>query len=226
VIVFTSGALVVVIILAILIGPLYFFDFMSGTTENWIIGSAALVVGAIASLAGVRARFFWIFPVWFIGLGILVIQTFYSFGGWGLLAALGGLVGAVTLLVIAGWRIEKSEWKNAPAALAEAKVALLDEDDDTLWAQLTKAFFVPGTMTLTAEMCAHDREVLALIREHMGDRLWPEAIDAVDALDVLLQEAAAGGDKVEIEASTFAAVRRLIESKGAGIDPQVPAVME
>ena len=122
--IFNIAALITIIISAIIVGPMYFFDFMEGSTETWIFGTTGFVIGGIVEMAGLKPRLFFI-PVLLVGMAILIFQFFDSFGWLGLGISLGSLVLLVLLLGLYGYRIEKSEWANA-TELADPK-----QEDET-----------------------------------------------------------------------------------------------
>ncbi|MBN2494401.1 MAG: hypothetical protein JXR96_07425 [Deltaproteobacteria bacterium] len=186
-IVFNLDALVAIAICAVLVGPLYFFDFMQGGLERALIGTAGLVIGGIVELAGLKPRLFFL-PVWLIGLGVLVYQAFDAWGWWGLAVMGGVLVTALVLLGIYGWQDEKKQWRGAPDALQAAKAALLEDREREMWQALERAFFLPAALRTSARVCLHDREVLAFIREHLDDRLDGKTRHLVAALDEHLAE--------------------------------------
>ncbi len=184
-IIFNTAALVTLIISAIIVGPMYFFDFMEGSTETWIFGVTGFVVGGIVEMSGLKPRLFFI-PVWLVGMAILIFQFFDSFGWLGLGISLGSLVLLVLLLGIYGYRIERSEWANATETFESAKVALLEEDRILLWQKLFDTFFVPGIMNFKPEMAAHDEAVLAFVLEHLGEKLFEEGLEQAQALQKYL----------------------------------------
>ena len=185
-IIFNGDALIAILIAAIFVGPMYFFDFMEGSTETWIYGAAAFVIGGIVEMSGMKPRLFYI-PVWLIGLGLLIYLGFDSFGWLGMGVAVGVLVGIFVLLGVVGYKAEKKEWRDAPQAFEDAKVALLNDDRILLWQRLNDAFFVPGILNMKPAMAEHDLRVMGFVLQHGIPDLPLEAAEQAQALEKYLQ---------------------------------------
>jgi hypothetical protein len=184
---------------------------LGDSAVNWLVAGLMFLAGAGAEGLGFKPRVLFI-PFWFVGLVVLVVHSFNEWGWWGLISA------GVALLGVLGWlgyRTEKQEWQQAPESLEELKVALLSEDEQVAWDHLKTAFFVPEVFDLDPVMVEHDLQVLALMLEHLGDRLGePERAD-IRRLERAMQSVRQG-DVEGVKPEVFQAVKSIIECRATG----------
>ena len=183
---------------------------LGDSAVNWLVAGLMFLAGAGAEGLGFKPRVLFI-PFWFVGLVVLVVHSFNEWGWWGLISAGVALFGLLGWL---GYRTEKQEWQQAPESLEELKVALLSEDEQVAWDHLRTAFFVPEVFDLDPLMVEHDLQVLALMLEHLGDRLSdPERAD-VRRLERAMQSVRQG-DVEGVKPEVFQAVKVIIECRAA-----------
>ena len=199
--VFNIYAVVVAIFVAILAAPLFWLapEFMEGTYGDVTLASIVLLISTLAEIGGLKARVFWL-PVWLWSLAALGYLLYGEWGWWGPAGAGVVAVTALTLLLLWSRKLEREEWAKAPQQLELAR-AIVDnfEAREQCFTHLHEAFFSPTWMSSTAEIWAHQREVLAVAdklldghtqigKEHllgMLDRAYAAKIEgAEDAEDI------------------------------------------
>lgn len=155
---------------------------------------AMALVAALAGLelAGLRRRLSsWLanWP-WWAWLGGLVSLTLGFVDAW---IAVAGLVSISPCACF--WAIsqaharETDTWERAPHMLRAARESLAHGRLEQAWIRLEAAFMVPRHISLTPEMCTHNRGVLTLLQSMAGEA----AIDLpTQALATLQSEYAQG----------------------------------
>jgi len=218
-------ALLAVLLTALLLVPVHLLtDKLGEPMETFLVGLGLFVVGAGMRLAGRKPRVLFI-PVWLVGLGGAAVGMVMAWGWWTLGLTLVALVVCLAGLATLGWRIEAREWRQAPAALEEAKLALLAGDEERAWRQLELAAYAPAALHLKVEMVRHARSLGEFVREHLAARLEPEAAEELagllpgldaDALSAPIAERLALAQRLK-------ALRALIGRRGQPLPPGEPA---
>lgn len=194
-IIFNLYAIVVGLIIAIILGPIYWLmpdDFANGPSGLIILGTLGTFIAGICEAAGLKGRLFFL-PMWLIGVVGTIGFTYLSYGwkGIGVLAAvLIALVGIIFLIV---YLMEKSDWNNAFKEFQELK-KMKNIEEKGFWEQVEKAKFIPSMMNYTHLICEHNFEVLAYLK-FVGIE-WEE----IEALIPVFQQAAARGTTININA--------------------------
>jgi hypothetical protein len=206
-------ALLAAVITGLLLAPVYLFvDLGKGALETFLAGLGLFLVGAVMTLAGRRPRVLFL-PVWLIGLGGATVGMVQQWGWWTL-----GLTVVVLFLVLVGlatlgWRLEAREWRQAPAALEEAKLALLEGDQERVWRSLEQAAYVPAALHLKVEMVRHARALAEFLHEHLEAPLAPESRAELAELRPLLDPARLPAGRLDLE-KRLKALLALIKRRG------------
>jgi hypothetical protein len=206
-IVFNLYAIAVGLIIAVIVGPIYWLmpnDFANSPLGIIILGTLGTFIAGICEAAGLKGRLFFL-PMWLIGVVGTIGFTYLSFSWKGIGILAGVLLALVGLVFLIAYFMEKSEWNNAFKEFQELK-KMKNTEDQSFWQQVEKAKFIPGIMNYTHLMCEHNFEVLAYLK-FIGIE-WEE----IEVLIPVFQQAAARGTAIDINSElTDAFEARLAE---------------
>jgi hypothetical protein len=219
-IIFNAFAILVGLIIAVFLGPLFwaFPEFMDTTWGNVLAAGIITVVSIITDLIGLKGRLFFL-PIWLFGLIGMGVNLHELWGWYGPALAAALVVMLFVGLMAIGAMSEKKEWANAPANLIAARDALAKGVNEETWELIGKAFFVPAWGDDTPERCRHNLEVLALARKAMPENAGALELRIFDALGVAYRAGLApkteGSEKVTIPSEFTTAMIEIIGNKGA-----------
>ncbi|MCB9256074.1 MAG: hypothetical protein H6579_02980 [Chitinophagales bacterium] len=192
-IIFNFYAIAVGLIIAIIVGPIYWLmpdDFANGAVGQIILLAIGSFVAGLCELGGLKGRLFFL-PMWILGVLGTLGYTFMEFSWKGIGILAGVLVAIIGLIFLLVYLSEKKDWKNAYANFAELK-KMKNTQEKAFWEQVEKAKFFPSMMNYDHRMCEHNFEVLAYLK-FIGLE-WEE----IEALIPVFQDASVAGNKIDI----------------------------
>lgn len=193
-IIFNLNAIAVGIIIAVIVGPIYWLmpdEFANSPMGLIILGSIGTFIAGIVEAGGLKGRLFFL-PMWLIGVVGTIGYTFMEFSWKGIGILIGVLVLAVALILVLAYFMEKSEWNNAFKNFQELK-KMKNTDDKAFWEQVNDSKFFPGMMNYTNLMCEHNMEVLAYMK-FVGIE-WEE----IEALIPVFQQGSVRGNEIDVD---------------------------
>ncbi len=218
-IIFNAFAIVVGIICAIFLGPLFwaFPVFMDTTWGDVVACSVVAFVSIVSDLVGLKGRVFFL-PIWLfalIGVGV----NLHTLWGWYGPALAGAIVVMLFIgLMAMGSYAEKKEWADAPNKLNAARDSLVKGLSDETWDLLREAYFVPSWGNESAEVCRHNLQVLEVVKKAVGENAPPIELRLLDALGVAYRAGTAPktdeSQKTEIPSAFTGGLQELLLNKG------------
>lgn len=209
VIIFNLWAIPVILIIGLIVSGLTHFwpGVMSDTILGWTNGVVTTVVGAICSVAGIKARVF-LLPIWMIGLGIICFNL-----GWP------GTVGFGALLIVGGIRFfkgakkeELADWQKVQEEAAKNGPPSATADENEFWTWVEKTLFLPTWLDLTPELCQHNLKVLLAIKQS-GVSLDAKENAKLNGLGQLLAQAQTAAKPPPSEVKTQNLVQDLVNNR-------------
>lgn len=193
-IIFNFYAIAVGIIIAVIVGPIYWLmpdHFADSSMGIIILACIGTFVAGITEAMGLKGRLFFL-PMWLLGIIGTLGFTFMEYG-WKGLGVIGGvLVVAVGLLILLAYYMEKGEWNDAYGHFQELK-KMKNTEEKAFWEQVEKSKFFASMMNYTNLMCEHNMEVLAYLK-FVGIE-WEE----IEVLFPVFQKASVRGSEIDIE---------------------------
>jgi hypothetical protein len=218
-------ALLAVLATALLLVPVHLLAGpLKGPMQTFLVGLGLFLVGAVMRAAGRKPSVLFI-PIWLTGLGGMAVGMVQQWGWWTLGLTVGLLFACLAGLATIGWRIEAREWRQAPAALEEAKLALLEGDEERAWRHLELAAYAPGALHLKVEMVRHARSLGEFVREHLEARLAPGSAEELRGLLPQIdpdQLSAPLAERLALE-KRLKALQALVKRRGKPPPPSEPA---
>lgn len=206
-IIFNFYAIAVGVIIAIIVGPIYWLmpdDFANSPLGIIILASIGTLVAGLAEAGGLKGRLFFL-PIWLLGIVGTIGFTFMEFRWLGIGILSGVLVLVVGLVILLAYLMEKGEWRDAYGNFQELK-KMKNTQDQAFWEQVQKSKFFPSMMKYTNLMCEHNLEVLAYLK-FVGIE-WEE----IETLLPLFQNASVHSSEIKIDSElTDAFDERLTE---------------
>jgi len=218
-IIFNIFAIAVGLIIALVLGPLFwlFPHFMSSPWGTVLSFGIVTVIGFITDQVGLKGRLFFL-PIWVLGLAGMGFTLHGQWGWAGPAAAVMLVVLGLGVLLGLGAQTDREEWAAAPGHLEAARDALSKGDTEETWAQLAKAYFVPAWGGETPERCRHNLAVLTAARQALAGEPGGMERRVFDALTAAYQsglvERVEGAEKLEIPSEISAAMKELLVNKG------------
>lgn len=227
-VVFNLPAIPVILAIAVVVAPLFwlFPSVMERPHGNLIIGLVGMLVGGVSEAFGLKGRLFFM-PVWLVGLLVSGWGAWSIWGWWGAGAGASAVVAALGGLVLYAAHADKRDWARAPRALVSARAHAKADEDDDMWTELDRAFFIPSIRALTPPMCVHNMEVLELLIEQTESRVSRTNIRLLRSLQAQFADAQLA-EEPEVKQDLVDFARDFILNKGsmdipADADPQRPA---
>lgn len=193
-IVFNLPAILVGIILVVVLGLLSLVlpdHYVTSDFGMILFTGIGAFISGICEIAGLRGRLFWL-PMWLLGVIGTIALTYMEYGWTGIGVLAGILVGALILLLLLSYFIEKSAWKAAPRVLNELRTES-SEKNELYWTRIKDALFIPGLMSYTHEICDHNVEVIDLMIKN-GDHF-----EQIDTVREAMANGALRGNKIKID---------------------------
>ena len=210
-IVFNLPAIIVAVIIAIIYGIFSFIlpdSWLSDDSGFVVFFSIATVVSALLEVVGVKGRLFWL-PMWLFGLVGLGIFTYSGYGGMGL-AVIGGvavaMIGGFGYLMVA---TERSEKREAPDKLREAKQALAEADGKKFWNAIKASLLQPFFTKFTREDCKHNIQVVELLQEALASK--PNVVEQLESLKKEYENGMRADGKIKINSEILDPISEMID---------------
>jgi len=206
-----------IVILLIVYGLEYFFpQIATETRRTWTAGIAAVVVGGISDLVGLKARLFFL-PVWLIGIAIICFQI-----GWpGTILLVVIAIAGVTWMFRAGKKKEVKDWETAQQELMKSTSPPKGATEREFWEWVKARLCLPVWMKFTPQLCAHNLSVLQTIKT-AGPPLTADEDAKIAELENFLERARSAAQPVGSEVNLQSAVEALVDKRLRTAKSDVP----
>ena len=198
-----------IVILLIVYGLEYFFpQIATEARRTWTAGIAAVVVGGISDLVGLKARLFFL-PVWLIGIAIICFQI-----GWpGTILLVVIAIAGVTWMFRAGKKKEVKDWETAQQELLKSTSPPKGGTSEReFWEWVKARLCLPVWMKFTPKLCDHNLCVLQAIKTS-GPPLTADEAAKITELENFLKRAQGAAQPVGSEVNLQTVVEALIDKR-------------
>jgi hypothetical protein len=184
--------------------------------KGWTYGIAAIVVGGISDLVGLKARLFFL-PVWLIGIAIICFQI-----GWpGTVLFVVLAIAGMAWMFRAGKKKEVQDWETAQQELAKSTSPRKAASEREFWEWVKARLCLPVWMKFTPQLCDHNLCVLQAIKTS-GPPLTTDEDAKITELENFLKRAQSAAQPVGSEVNLQTPVEALVDKRLRTAKSDVP----
>lgn len=170
-IIFNAGAIIVLLLAALLSLPFYGIYYFGGMGEDMLAIFVSWMV-MVASFIVREGRLFFI-PMWILSIPLPFVVTYMAYGWTGIGVTFGLFIGFVALIIGFAYMSEKKRLKN----LRSEKIEFPDreEDAEAYWIAVKDKFFFPSYVKMTPEIARFNIRVAEALEKQETELTTLEA---------------------------------------------------